>query len=81
MEIFFELKLPCFRNKLCHDSVYSIINITSVLNIFYRFLYIYLFIYQEEDIPSIRLPEKEMLNPSYDIEKSDIKRNWALKFP
>lgn len=29
----------------------------------------------------VSLPEKEMLNPSYDIEKSDIKRNWALKFP
>lgn len=29
----------------------------------------------------VLLPEKEILNPSYDIEKSEIKRNWALKFP
>lgn len=27
------------------------------------------------------LPEKEMLNPCSEIEKSEMKRSWALKFP
>lgn len=27
------------------------------------------------------LPEKEMLNPCRDMEKSEMKRSWALKFP